>query len=106
MMEHDADVGPKTAENSRALCTGENGLDRSGKPLYQMMGKMEARAKTPKPVMQTQMLNQKNEEAMRRDRHKQEVLPFPAIGKTQILRTLLLFKFLSDLLWVTLIQFG
>lgn len=34
VMELFADVTPKTAENFRALCTGEKGLGRSGKPLH------------------------------------------------------------------------
>jgi peptidylprolyl isomerase len=33
-MELRADVAPKTAENFRALCTGEKGMGRSGKPLH------------------------------------------------------------------------
>merc|ERR1712124_33191 len=34
IMELRADVVPKTAENFRALCTGEKGTGRSGKPLH------------------------------------------------------------------------
>ncbi|KAL4557480.1 hypothetical protein LXL04_035660 [Taraxacum kok-saghyz] len=34
VMELFADVTPKTAENFRALCTGEKGLGISGKPLH------------------------------------------------------------------------
>ena len=34
VMELFADVTPKTAENFRALCTGEKGRGRSGKPLH------------------------------------------------------------------------
>mmetsp|Transcript_38510 Transcript_38510/g.96935 ORF Transcript_38510/g.96935 Transcript_38510/m.96935 type:complete len:173 (-) Transcript_38510:22-540(-) len=34
VMELFADVVPKTAENFRALCTGEKGIGRSGKPLH------------------------------------------------------------------------
>lgn len=34
VMELDADVVPKTAENFRALCTGEKGVGQSGKPLH------------------------------------------------------------------------
>ncbi|THU63966.1 hypothetical protein C4D60_Mb01t21430 [Musa balbisiana] len=34
VMELYADVTPKTAENFRALCTGEKGAGRSGKPLH------------------------------------------------------------------------
>jgi peptidylprolyl isomerase len=33
-MELFADVTPKTAENFRALCTGEKGTGKSGKPLH------------------------------------------------------------------------
>ena len=33
-MELFADTTPKTAENFRALCTGEKGIGRSGKPLH------------------------------------------------------------------------
>uniref|UniRef100_A0A2P2P364 Peptidyl-prolyl cis-trans isomerase n=1 Tax=Rhizophora mucronata TaxID=61149 RepID=A0A2P2P364_RHIMU len=34
VMELFADVTPKTAENFRALCTGEKGIGKSGKPLH------------------------------------------------------------------------
>ncbi|MDJ9043354.1 peptidylprolyl isomerase, partial [Clostridium perfringens] len=34
VMELFADVTPKTAENFRALCTGEKGTGKSGKPLH------------------------------------------------------------------------
>jgi len=34
VLELFADVVPKTAENFRALCTGEKGMGRSGKPLH------------------------------------------------------------------------
>ena len=34
VFELHADVVPKTAENFRALCTGEKGTGRSGKPLH------------------------------------------------------------------------
>merc|ERR1712157_552758 len=34
VMELRADVCPKTAENFRALCTGEKGTGKSGKPLH------------------------------------------------------------------------
>jgi len=34
VMELNADVAPKTAENFRALCTGEKGIGKMGKPLH------------------------------------------------------------------------
>jgi peptidylprolyl isomerase len=34
VMQLRADVVPKTAENFRALCTGEKGEGKSGKPLH------------------------------------------------------------------------
>merc|ERR1712061_453290 len=34
VMELKADVAPKTVENFRALCTGEKGTGKSGKPLH------------------------------------------------------------------------
>jgi len=34
VMELFADVTPKTAENFRALCTGEKGIGKAGKPLH------------------------------------------------------------------------
>merc|ERR1711870_95145 len=34
VMELKADVAPKTAENFRALCAGEKGTGKSGKPLH------------------------------------------------------------------------
>ena len=33
-MELFSDICPKTAENFRALCTGEKGVGKSGKPLH------------------------------------------------------------------------
>jgi peptidylprolyl isomerase len=34
VMDLRADVTPKTVENFRALCTGEKGTGKSGKPLH------------------------------------------------------------------------
>ena len=34
VMELFNDIVPKTAENFRALCTGEKGVGKSGKPLH------------------------------------------------------------------------
>uniref|UniRef100_A0A915NPI7 Peptidyl-prolyl cis-trans isomerase n=1 Tax=Meloidogyne floridensis TaxID=298350 RepID=A0A915NPI7_9BILA len=34
VMELFSDIVPKTAENFRALCTGEKGMGHSGKPLH------------------------------------------------------------------------
>ena len=34
VVELRSDVVPKTAENFRALCTGEKGVGRAGKPLH------------------------------------------------------------------------
>ena len=34
VMQLRADVAPKTAENFRALCTGEKGVGHQGKPLH------------------------------------------------------------------------
>ncbi|CAL9759777.1 unnamed protein product [Musa acuminata subsp. burmannicoides] len=34
VMDLYSDVVPKTAGNCRALCTGERGVERSGKPLH------------------------------------------------------------------------
>lgn len=34
VMELFADTTPRTAENFRAICTGEKGIGKSGKPLY------------------------------------------------------------------------
>ena len=34
VMELFVDATPKTAENFRALCTGEMGIGKSGKPLH------------------------------------------------------------------------
>ena len=33
-MTLNADIAPKTAENFRALCTGEKGVGKAGKPLH------------------------------------------------------------------------